>query len=766
MSFRRTGTHRILCLALAFVTLFGMLVFPMSAPADAAGRTGTVNVSDGVNVRSGPNTSSSIVISLGYNTRVTIVNSVTGQTITSGSQSSDIWYQINYTYNGTVMTGYICSLFITVSSDYTSWAGVITNVVSTVNIRKGASTSYDIVASLAKGTEVTVTNEVDGAAVNDGGSSSVWYQISFSSSGSTLTGYVSSLYVTKKTSSEGGSSSGGSSGVGTSAPAGENTAFETELAAFPSSYQSALRALHQAYPAWHFKAQALGYDWEYAVGLEYRDSISVVSSASPSSWKCCESYGFDWETGKWYPVDSGAWVCASREIIEYYMDPRNFLDSTNVFQFLAMSFDGSTQTVPGVQAILNGTFMEGEMPDEPGTTYAECIYEASRAYGANPYVIAAKLKGEQGINGSVMVDGTYPGYEGYSNFFNYGASGNGSAAVIANGLEYAKKQGWDTRRKSIEGGTEKYVAGYISNGQDTTYLTRFEFSDSTPCTHQYASAIHYAQYEGSSISKIYSSTDKAQALSFSIPVFKNMPSAACSCPSGNASLYIKLKSLSASTGSLSPRFQPDILSYTLTLPDGASSANITPTAMDGQATVTGGGTCKTGDTVSVKVTARDGSTRTYTVTVTGGTAVSEPPVDPDPPANPDPVITPFGLTVSPDGDIITLASTINVADLSETIVQGGYVGVYVDGKIRTGAQQVATGNVVVLYDDYDESHGAYRVVLKGDVNKDGAVDQGDIDTMFALCSSGDADTLQILAGDMDGDGDMDLQDISIMNLSH
>jgi len=56
MSFRRIGKRRFLCLALAAVSLLGMLLLPLSAPADAANRTGTVNVADGVNVRSGPNT--------------------------------------------------------------------------------------------------------------------------------------------------------------------------------------------------------------------------------------------------------------------------------------------------------------------------------------------------------------------------------------------------------------------------------------------------------------------------------------------------------------------------------------------------------------------------------------------------------------------------------------------------------------------------------------------------------------------------------------
>ena len=101
MLFRRAGKRRMLCFALAVFSLLGMLILPLSAPADAAGRTGTVKADGGVNVRSAPNTSSSVVTALANGTKVTIVDSVSGQTITAGDgRSSRMWYQLIFTSGG------------------------------------------------------------------------------------------------------------------------------------------------------------------------------------------------------------------------------------------------------------------------------------------------------------------------------------------------------------------------------------------------------------------------------------------------------------------------------------------------------------------------------------------------------------------------------------------------------------------------------------------------------------------------------------------
>lgn len=43
------------------------------------------------------------------------------------------------------------------------------------------------------------------------------------------------------------------------------------------------------------------------------------------------------------------------------MDPRNFLDEVNIFQFLDQSYNASLHTKEGLQSMLKGTFMEGNV---------------------------------------------------------------------------------------------------------------------------------------------------------------------------------------------------------------------------------------------------------------------------------------------------------------------------------------------------------------------------------------------------------------------
>lgn len=60
---------------------------------------------------------------------------------------------------------------------------------------------------------------------------------------------------------------------------------------------------------------------------------------------------YDFNGGYWYGLD-GSWVAASKEIIMYYMDPRNFLNDTYIFMFENQSYDPSYQTESGVKLFL------------------------------------------------------------------------------------------------------------------------------------------------------------------------------------------------------------------------------------------------------------------------------------------------------------------------------------------------------------------------------------------------------------------------------
>src|SRR5699024_8973900 len=103
-------------------------------------------------------------------------------------------------------------------------------------------------------------------------------------------------------------------------------AFEAYLdeQGFPESYKDGLRQLHAQYPNWVFKAMHVNYTWDESVAGESILGHSLVENYMPSSWKSTAPGAYNWDTGEYIIVDGGRWVNASREIIEYYMDPRNF----------------------------------------------------------------------------------------------------------------------------------------------------------------------------------------------------------------------------------------------------------------------------------------------------------------------------------------------------------------------------------------------------------------------------------------------------------
>lgn len=82
-----------------------------------------------------------------------------------------------------------------------------------------------------------------------------------------------------------------------------------------------------------------------------------------------------------------------------------------------------------------------------------------------------------------------------------------------------------------------------------------------------------------------------------------------------------LSSLTVSAGTLTPAFDPAITEYTLSLPSRSDRLTITANPSDSRATVQGDGdiSLQDGETsLSVVVTAEDGSAKAYTITVPGG----------------------------------------------------------------------------------------------------------------------------------------------------
>ena len=333
---------------------------------------------------------------------------------------------------------------------------------------------------------------------------------------------------------------------------------------FPQSYHQGLLALKQAHPNWTFVKMNTNLDWNVVVTAEMLEGRSLI----PSSFPIYMQNG----------IFGQSWAYASRPTLEYYLDPRNGLTESGIFQFEQLTYNPSYHTESAVQAFLNNTFMSGIIPDLE-ITYAKTFWAIGKELGVSPFHLACRAYQEQGRGKSPLISGTYPGYEGYYNYFNIGASGRTDKEVIENGLAKAKEKNWYNGYMSIYGGAEAISANYILKGQDTLYLQKFDVDASYNGLywHQYMQNICAPGSEAINIRKSY---EQAGSLNntflFKIPVYNNMPQAPCPKPVASNDV-------------------------TITLPAGYTQSSIyldgvayTPVLKDGKYTVTApNGNCKT-----------------------------------------------------------------------------------------------------------------------------------------------------------------------------
>lgn len=278
-----------------------------------------------------------------------------------------------------------------------------------------------------------------------------------------------------------------------------------------------IQQLKTKHPNWSFKILYTDIDWNEAIGKEYLGHGSSPKNLVPkthnSSW-ICNICGVD----KAY--DNGSWRCASKSGIEYMMDPRNSINEADIFQFEELTSIGSDVNI--VKKMTSGTFLQGREQE---------ITNIANTKGVNAYYIVARLIQEQGKSGSELISGK----TGYYNAFNFGASGSTSEQVIANGLAYAKKKGWDTLEKSISGGVDLIANEYIKIGQNTLYFQKFNVTNKSTFAHQYQQNLFAAKTESATLRNTYLDIKSYDSKhTFIIPVFKNMPSKACLTPDGNS----------------------------------------------------------------------------------------------------------------------------------------------------------------------------------------------------------------------------------------
>ena len=350
----------------------------------------------------------------------------------------------------------------------------------------------------------------------------LWYQVEAELSGSTYTGYIQREYLAYSNELflewedayfPRMSMFAAGSGV------------YPDVEAFPVSYQDKLMRLKQAHPNWIFVKQNTNLEWKRVVSEENYKDRNLVSKTMGAAYR-----------GDYY---GQGWYYASEAAVEYFLDPRNFLDDTRVFQFEQLTYNPSYHSKAAVQNILSKTFMKGQLP-KANMTYADAFYTIGISLKVSPFHLACRVYQEQGDGTSPLISGTYdavPEYKGYYNYFNIGAFGTTNKQVIETGLARARKEGWNTPYASLNGGAGILSVNYILRGQDTLYLQKFDVdaSDGTLFTHQYMQNISAPYSESSMVKRAYVETGALDnPFVFKIPVYNNMPQTPCPVPSQTA----------------------------------------------------------------------------------------------------------------------------------------------------------------------------------------------------------------------------------------
>lgn len=293
-----------------------------------------------------------------------------------------------------------------------------------------------------------------------------------------------------------------------------NNSNDNGIDAFPESYKKELKKLvnNTGHTNWKFKAFYTDLDWDDVIDNETDHLHNTIILGHPGSW-----YDSCWREG-----DTN-YYCASEEITSYYMDPRNFLTETSIFQFLDLSYDSSV-SASQIQSAVRGTYLDNSYN---GETYAQIICEAARQSGESAFSILTRIFQELGTGRSTpyMISGRDSTYPNSYNFFNYGASdGSGN---LSRGLRYAYNAGWrDPKTALIEGA--KLISGtYTKVGQVNKYLYKFDVvgnNSSDLYYHQYMTNVEDPNSQASILYGRYNNNDLLdKGLTFVIPVYKNMP---------------------------------------------------------------------------------------------------------------------------------------------------------------------------------------------------------------------------------------------------
>lgn len=713
---------KLLSVLLAIFIIATVLLVPFVTSAEET-YNGYVNGTS-VNMRKGPGKEYDRVCTT-YNGQLL---NVTGE---STSSAGEKWYAVTLS---TGQSGFIHSDYVGLNSaSGKNIFGRVTGASS--NMRSAPGTWNKLVTTLTRGAVVKILGE---ALDTDG---DMWYYATAEVNSVTYTGYVYNTTVELY------------------AEYVYDKAFEEYLTeqGFSESYKEPLRKLHALYPNWIFKADKLSVTWDSTLAAQTTLGRSLIQTSYPA-WRSMQAGAYNFNTGTYTVFEGSNWCAADSRVVAYYLDPRNFLTSNNIFQFVGMSYDATLHTKESLQQLLNGTFMEGNLPEEHETykTYNDVLIAAGKTYGMSPYSLAAMILLEQGSAGnSGSISGKVAGYEGYYNFLNINAYPHGGLDSVQAGLAYAKGSGslsrpWNTRVKSIMGGAEFYAKDYIRVGQDTLYYKKFNVVSPPYNLHQYMTNIEGADKEGKNTKEAYL-TMLDKALVFKIPVYKNMPETVAPYPSTGGDNNCYLDSLTIDGYSLSPTFDFYHNTYELIVDGPVKSIYVNAVPKNQSAKVSGAGEhqLKVGtNKIEIKVTATSGKENVYTLVVVRGDYS-----DGAPEYTESYTFTEREVSgIAPGTEVGTLISKLNVKNGSAVVK---------NAKGQTKVGNVATGDILEILHTDGSIFKSFTTIVKGDVNGDGKISLIDLARVQRHLLEIELQTgIFFKAADVSGDNKISLLDLA------
>lgn len=561
-------------------------------------------------VRRAPSDSAAQIKSLKKGKKLT-VTSETFTSLTSASTSKRWVYASN-------VKGYVRRDQVSLS--YPGSKTAFVQADGGLNTRKGPGTTFSRTGQAADGSKVTARLRTWGPEGTDG---DLWYRVVINGKSCYVKGTF--LNFSAKNTDSGNKGNTGNTGKENSGTDNNkdnqdmNTSSYITKDGFPASYLPYLETLHQAHPTWKFTPVQTGLDWSQATAqMTFKTGTNTIQKGSvfPATFFSVEPGCYNYLTDTYTAKDGANFVAASKKAVMYYMDPRNWLTDTGIFMFQNNRYH-SYQDTDMVRTILAGNSVLNK------SGVAEMFVAAGKQYNVSPTYMASKAITEQGKTTS-MIDGS----QGVYNVFNVGASDLASGGA-ANGIAYAKQQGWTTLQKSINGGAAYIASSFLNNNQDSAYLEHFNVMNglNKVGTHVYMTAVFGPSSQSSTTYKSYSTNDSlGKALEFDIPVYQNMPSSTSGKPVMDFNLdnnnYLKSLSVTAN-GKTTQLISDSVSNYALQFTasaGGADSVSIQATAasrtgasVSGNMAVSMNG--QTQQTAQVVCTSSSGETRTYTIII-------------------------------------------------------------------------------------------------------------------------------------------------------